>query len=155
MVTNKQNAYGERLIELVEASKLELLELGEPGVSLSPSPGSWSAKQVLGHLFDSATNNHQRFVRAIGSGGLEFPGYDQDRWVAANRYQDAVWVELVQLWAQFNRFLAQVIGHLPAAELGTWCTIGDGEAVTLEFLIEDYIRHTQHHLGQIREVGRT
>jgi hypothetical protein len=31
--------------------------------------GGWSRKQVVGHLIDSASNNHQRFVRAGLAGG--------------------------------------------------------------------------------------
>jgi hypothetical protein len=44
-------------------------------------PGKWSAREVIGHLVDSACNNHQRFVRALFQDDLVFPGYDQDAWV--------------------------------------------------------------------------
>ena len=30
----------------------------------APKPGSWSRKEELGHLIDSAANNHMRFVLA-------------------------------------------------------------------------------------------
>jgi hypothetical protein len=29
-----------------------------------PAPERWTKKEVVGHLIDSASNNHQRFVRA-------------------------------------------------------------------------------------------
>ncbi len=154
MQINEQKAYGFRLLDIVEAAKRDLFEMTEPSVSTKPSAEKWSAKEILGHLVDTTTNYHQRFIRAVGSGGLEFPGYEQDHWVKVHRYDDAIWVELVQLWGQFNKFLAHTIQNLPNEELDTRCTIGGGESVTLEFLIEDYIRHMLHHLSQIREAGR-
>ncbi len=41
----------------------------------------WSSKQIIGHLIDSATNNHARFVLGQLKDDLVFPGYDQDGWV--------------------------------------------------------------------------
>jgi hypothetical protein len=35
----------------------------EPAFSLKQSPARWSQKEIIGHLIDSATNNHHRFVR--------------------------------------------------------------------------------------------
>jgi len=40
----------------------------------------------VGHLIDSASHNHQRFVRAQFQDSLVFPGYDPNAWVAAQHY---------------------------------------------------------------------
>jgi len=111
--------------------------------------GAWSRKEILGHLIDSATNNHQRFVRAQFADPFTWPGYEQDEWVLANRYDNRTWVELLDLWAATNRHLAHVIEHVPAGKLGTRCVIGSGDAVTLEWLMRDYLVHMRHHLAQI------
>jgi len=111
--------------------------------------GGWSRKQVIGHLIDSASNNHQRFVRATLQESLDFPGYEQDGCVRVQAPQEADWELLVSLWAAYNRYLAHVIAHLPESKLGTACRIGSGEAVTLDFLAKDYLRHLVHHLRQI------
>jgi hypothetical protein len=58
-------------------------------VALKPAPDRWSKKEILGHLIDSAANNHQRFVRAQGTPRLEFPGYEQEFWVATQAYASA------------------------------------------------------------------
>ena len=63
--------------------------------------------------------------------------------------QDVDWSLLVSLWAAYNRYLAHVIGQLPAAKLETVCRIGSQQAVTLGFLATDYLRHLTHHLGQL------
>jgi hypothetical protein len=111
--------------------------------------GGWSRKEVMGHLIDSASNNHQRFVRATLQESLDFPGYEQDGCVRVQAPQEADWELLVSLWAAYNRYLAHVIAHLPESKLGTACRIGSGEAVTLDFLAKDYLRHLVHHLRQI------
>jgi hypothetical protein len=111
--------------------------------------GGWSRKQVLGHLVDSASNNHQRFVRAALQDSLEFPGYDQDGCIRLQAPQEADWPLLVSLWASYNRYLAHVLDRIPGAKLETPCRIGSGEQVTLGFLAADYVRHMLHHLRQI------
>jgi hypothetical protein len=139
----------EKLLSLVEAAEPRLREIGE-SESLQPIlPGGWSRKQVIGHLIDSASNNHQRFVRAALQTSLDFPGYDQSGNVRVQAVQGANWKLLVSLWAAYNRYLAHVIAQLPASKLDTVCRIGSGEAVTLGFLATDYVTHLVHHLSQL------
>jgi hypothetical protein len=114
-----------------------------------PAPGKWSKKEILGHLIDSAANNHQRFVRAQLEDPLVFPGYAQEFWVNSQGYQEAAWGELIDLWAAYNRQLARVIAQIPAEKLEHSCRIGDSNPVTLDFLVRDYVRHLEHHLRQI------
>ena len=106
-------------------------------------------KQLLGHLIDSASNNHQRFVRAMLQPSLDFPGYDQEGNVRVQAVQEAEWSLLVSLWAAYNRYLAHLIACIPASQLDTQCRIGAGEAVTLGFLASGYLTHLRHHLNQI------
>jgi len=139
----------ERLLSLIEAAEPRLREINELESAKPILSGGWSRKQVIGHLIDSASNNHQRFVRAALQTSLEFPGYDQDGSVRVQALQEADWALLVVLWAAYNRYLAHVIGRLPASRLETVCRIGPGEAVTLSFLATDYVTHLVHHLRQI------
>jgi len=111
--------------------------------------GGWSRRQVIGHLIDSASNNHQRFVRASLQDSLEFPAYDQNGWARVQAAEEAEWPLLVALWASYNRYLAHVIARLPPGKLEVPVRIGQNEPVTLQYLAEDYLRHMVHHLGQI------
>ena len=127
-----------------------LLQRSSDADSMQPVlDGGWSRKQLLAHLIDSASNNHQRFVRAAQQDSLEFPGYDQSANIVVQNPQQASWAVLVALWSSYNRYLAHVIANLPANKLETACRIGDSGAVTLAFLVDDYVVHLEHHLNQI------
>ena len=139
----------QQLLRVVETAKTRLHKISEPESAKPILPGGWSRKQVLGHLIDSASNNHQRFVRASLQPSLDFPPYDQNGNVRLQAPQEADWALLVSLWASYNRYLAHIIARLPAAKLETVCRIGPGEPVTLDFLARDYFTHLVHHLNQI------
>jgi hypothetical protein len=138
-----------KLRYLVDTAEHKLREISALKSSEPILPGGWSRKQVIGHLIDSASNNHQRFVRAALQPSLDFPAYDQDGCVRVQAFQEADWELLISLWAAYNRYLAFVMEHLPASQLGTACRIGSAEAVTLDFLARDYLTHLVHHLTQI------
>lgn len=139
----------ERLPSVLAAATEKLARISDAESSLIPAPGKWSRKQILGHLIDSASNNHQRFVRAQLESPLHFPGYAQERWVSTQNYQGESWEDLVLCWAGCNRHLLHVIAQISAEKLTHLCVIGGSEPVTLEFLAKDYVRHLEHHLAQI------
>jgi len=145
----------EKLMSVIDAAEPRLREISEPESEKPVLSGGWSAKQVIGHLIDSASNNHQRFVRAAQQASLGFPGYDQEGNVRVQVPQEADWVLLVSLWAAYNRYLAHIVAHLPASKLETPCRIGSGEAVTLKFIATDYLTHLVHHLSQIGAADST
>src|ERR1043165_4573405 len=80
----------------------KLLSLGESKLSASPAPGKWSGKQVMGHLIDSATNNHHRFVRGQFE-TLPRISYKQDEWNACSYYQEIHADKLIRFWEAYNR----------------------------------------------------
>jgi len=142
-------AFSEDLLRVVEAAEPRLCEVSESKSLERVLAGGWSRRQVIGHLIDSASNNHQRFVRAMLTDALEFPAYDQAGNVQVQAVQEADWLLLVSLWASYNRYLAHVIAQIPKDRLETVCRIGAGEPVTLGFLALDYVAHLKHHLNQI------
>lgn len=133
----------------VSRAAARLLSLSDDAAAASRGDGKWTRKEILGHLIDSAANNHQRFVRAQLTSPFVWPGYEQDAWVSVHGYSNRSWRELVDVWAALNAHVAYVIEHVPADRLSTECRIGSDEPNTLEWLMRDYLRHMRHHLGQI------
>jgi hypothetical protein len=119
----------------------------------SDAPGVWNVKQELGHLLDSAANNHQRFVRATLHGPYQGPGYAQDDWVRLHAYEELPWITLVELWAQYNLLLAHLVERIPEEALATECRIGSYEPSDLAFVIDDYVLHMQHHIDHLLNRG--
>jgi len=146
---------GDELAHIVDAAEIRLRQVSEEESGQPALPGGWSRKQVLGHLIDSASNNHQRFVRAALADALEFPNYDTPGSVRIQEVESGGWTMLVDLWASYNRYLAHVIRHLPAAKLEVVCRIGPNAPVSLRYLAEGYVQHLVHHLDQIGVAARS
>jgi len=139
-----------------------LATLPESVVSWRPTATAWSIKEIIGHLIDSAANNHQRFVRAASQEELVFPGYEQDDWVRTQAYGSAPWELLVTLWQSYNLHIARVMATMPAGirdrrrethnfhQIG-FRTFSVDQPVTLDDLMEDYVLHLEHHLEQVRD----
>jgi hypothetical protein len=138
-----------RLRETVESGSSRLMSISDAEAARRPGPGKWSKKEILGHLIDSAANNHQRFIRAQQVDELIFPGYEQEAWVGLQDPNSRSWTELVDLWRLYNLHLAHVLARVPTSKQEVQCRIGASEPVTLAFLMEDYLRHLQHHLSQL------
>jgi hypothetical protein len=111
--------------------------------------GGWTRKQIVGHLLDSAANNRQRFVRAASEGKYKGPKYAQDAWVAAHGYANQTWETLLGWWETEHEILIAVVDQIPEDRLEANCVVGSDAAVTLRFLIEDYIAHQRWHVKQL------
>jgi hypothetical protein len=126
--------------------------LDEAKASQKPQPDKWSRKEILGHLIDSASNNHQRFVRAQYLKTINLPAYEQKEWVNIQQYGSRTWKELLILWKSYNFHLAHILNQMPTECLQISCTIGSGELLTIGYVVVDYLGHLQHHLRQIEQM---
>ncbi len=153
-----------QLGQIVVAATPRLCSISDADASRPLSEGKWSRKEIVGHLIDSASNNHGRFVRVRFSDDLIFPTYDQDAWVRVQNYIRAPWVEFVTLWSLYNLHLTRAIAAIPPEERSrrrirhnlhevAFRSIPASEPATLEYLIQDYVVHLEHHLAQIFAVG--
>jgi hypothetical protein len=143
------NEHRDTILSFVARALPRFRAIGAPEASRPLAPGKWSRKEIVGHLVDSAVNNHQRFVRALLADSLEFPGYAQNPWVSCQGYAEEDWGALVDLWSLLNRHIAYVVGRIPEAKRSTPCRIGENPGMTLEALVAGYISHVEHHVGQV------
>jgi hypothetical protein len=134
------------LAQTIERELPHLRALTDTQASVPRGPGKWRPKEELGHLIDSATNNHVRFAAAAIGPEFRGSGYAQDDWVRLHGYSTMQWAAIVDFWSSYNLLLVRLIERIPEPQMRTQCTIGAGEPVTLGYLIDDYVLHMQHHI---------
>jgi hypothetical protein len=146
---------------VVEAAAAEFARADAGRASRRPAADKWSAREIIGHLIDSAANNHIRFVTGPARDDLVFQGYDQDAWVTTQRYDAADWQALVALWRAYNLHLAHVMEAIPDAVKNeprarhnfdrlAFHAVPSSEPSTLGYLMDDYVAHLEHHVAQVR-----
>jgi len=143
------HAESAKLKEVIEESLPRLRGLTESQSAAKPYDDKWSLKEILGHLIDSEANNRQRIVRMQEKPDVGTFRYSQAFWVSAQHYQEETWNDLVQTWYYANKHLANVIAHIDPLSLKNTCDTGDPVPTTLEAVVTGYVKHVQHHIGQI------
>jgi hypothetical protein len=138
----------ERLTYLCNTLPQLMKQISEADFAHKPATGKWSKKETLGHLIDSATNNHQRFIR------IQFEHepcifYDQNNWNLFSHYNKLESAHIINFWELYNRHLLEIIKRIPEVYLSLSSITSNDEKVTLGFLIDDYVVHMEHHLKQI------
>lgn len=144
MINNALN----RLDHLLNTIPPLLISIDEAEFSFKPAEDKWSKKEILGHLIDSAANNHQRFVRAQFEKNANIV-YRQNEWVTNSHHQQFDGSAIISFWEHYNQHLLQLLRLLPTGVLSNTLFTGVDTPVTLEFVITDYITHMEHHLRQI------
>jgi DinB superfamily len=146
--------------EIIETAEKRLLSISEQQSQTARAVGKWSPKEIIGHLIDSAANNHQRFVLAQFNDELAFSGYEQENWVRVQGYNLEPWHQLIQLWKNYNLHLLHVMSLVPEhtrtkprsthnLDQIAWKTVARNDSVTLDYFMRDYVAHLKNHLRQI------
>lgn len=138
-----------RLNYLIEVLPSRVNQFSEEEIVAKPK-GKWSKKEILGHLCDSATNNYHRFIRIqFEEQPFVVVPYKQNDWVSIQDYQNIPFDEVIGLWTAINRQIVRVVSNIPEEKLSYTCDIGNNKFFTFSELIQDYLRHLDHHLIQI------
>jgi len=113
----------------------------------------WTLKEIVGHLIDSASNNHQRFVRLQIVDELIFPGYGKDnsKWLEIEKYNELNFYDIISLWKQYNILIGNIIKETDEGKLENYWIKSDGDKITLKDLMIDYVRHMREHVKHFEE----
>ena len=148
--------FTERINKSVDA----LLEISDESAAIKKSVNKWSRKEILGHLIDSANVNYNRFINAVSKEDLIFGTYPQNEWVELQSYNSRDWRQLIFLWKSLNVHIIELVKNIPEEKLFRlttshnfnnicWKEVQEGEKSSLDYLINDYFGHLEHHLKQI------
>lgn len=144
----------DRIEELISIWEVKLLQLPQDIRTERRNSQNRTIKQILGHMIDSASNNHQRIVRLQFNKTLEFPDYrqDNDLWIAIQNHQQEDWSKMINMWKYYNLHLGHIFLNVdPTCLSNTWKDF-EGTVVTLAEMIEGYLVHLELHLLEIREL---
>lgn len=127
-------------------------QVGEPESGVRPAPDDWSLKEILGHLIDSASNNHQRFVRLQLFVQMDFPDYQKDDWIDVEKFVLCPFSDLRDLFLSYNRLILHLVRNVDCEALNhRWNVLSEErEYITLEDLIRHYVSHLRTHLDHFR-----
>jgi hypothetical protein len=100
----------QELGEIVEEAYNKYVGLDDDITSIKVSPKEWSLKEIIGHLIDSVSNNHQRFIRLLLVFKLDFPEYGKDnwKWIELSKYNELGFDDILLLWKQYNILLVNI-----------------------------------------------
>ncbi len=139
----------DRLCEEIDRWLPLLEKITEEQASGKRADGGWSAKEVVGHLIDSACNNHQKWIRAAQLPGSKFPGYDADFWVARSDWRKHEWADLLELLEAYQWALVEVASSMPKEWWSNELEIVGSYRATLGYMMDDYVEHFNHHLSEV------
>lgn len=143
-----------QILGLVEKYRSLCNSIDDPVAGINLNEDSWSIKQIIGHLIDSASNNHQRIVRLLLAKTVEFPDYDKDEWLAVENHNAVGFDVLFELFCNFNRLIAHVISRIPeTAYHHYWKTdfLDGKDRITLEELSAHYVDHLAIHFDHLEK----
>ena len=155
------------ILHTVEVEEEFLRSLTEETLTTCFNPQKRNIKMLIGHLIDSASNNHQRMVRlqyaprcghsmpGTEMGMLVFPDYTQDNdlWIHLQDYRNEDWDTLLGLWKHYCMHIAHLIRAVDVRTLDNYWTDYEGNRVTLRQMIEGFTVHLHLHLRQIHELA--
>lgn len=163
---NRFNEIIEDIQNIILREEPILKSLSEDIITSRFNQQNRNIKMLIGHLIDSASNNHQRMVRLqyaprcghsmpnTEMGMLIFPDYTQDNdlWLELQDYQHEDWDTLLSLWKYYNLHICQIIRSVDETKLNNYWIDYEGCRVTLQDMIIGYTNHLNLHLDQIHEL---
>ena len=136
--------------EIVDSFYKHLLETSNEVTGIKLAEDKWSLREIIGHLVDSASNSHQRFVRLQFGDLPDFPVYGPEEWVRTQKYNSMNWEVLVALWYNYNCLLLNVIENIDeTAYKNVWVKVED--TIPLDELVRDYYRHLELHIKHFND----
>ncbi len=134
-------------------SQLEQLfkTLGPRGVEDSPTPGKWSAREIVCHLADCELVFAVRLRQTLAEDHHTVQPFDQEKWAAAyEAYGAALALAAFKATRQWNLIF---LGAAPPAAMSRPVFHPERGEMTFQTLIETMAGHDINHLRQIEAIA--
>lgn len=114
------------------------------------APGKWSVKEVIGHVTDAERVFAHRLLRFARADETPLPGFDENAWVPAARFERRTLSALLDEWAAVRQATLALLRTLDEEELARRGT-ANGQPASVRALAWIIAGHALHHLRLLRE----
>lgn len=142
----------EVLREMPDALRQGVRGMTEAQLSTPEAPGKWSVRQVVQHLADSELVGAFRFRMALAHDAPELPGYDQDAWARALRYENAAIEDALGDFARLRQSNLRLLTRTTPEERARVIHHAERGDEPLAHLMKLYAGHDLVHRRQLARV---
>lgn len=124
--------------------------VAEPRALHRYAPAKWSVKEVVGHLADTERILAYRALRFARTDATPLPGFDEDLYVPAGRFDARPMPDLLDEWRTVRAATITLLRPLDAdAQLRRG--VANGSEISVRAIAWVIAGHAAHHLGVLRE----
>ena len=124
--------------------------LSDTQALFKPAPQEWSIKEVIGHLNDVERVFSYRLLRISRGDATPLPGFGQEEYVRAARFDDSSLGDLIREFEFLRRANLIAIGHMPEEAMDSRGTVS-GFPVSARALVYMLVGHVDHHRASLQE----
>ncbi len=140
-------------IDVLRQTEDELQRLiGEANLAVlrkRPDEGKWTPTEILGHLVDHEIAMACRIRTTRFDKEAWLSSYDQETWVAKQKYNDKDPKQLIQRFKLLRNMNIEQYESMSAKELSRPHQRMGGGEVTLSYLLNGHAAHDLTHLDQL------
>lgn len=115
-----------------------------------PAEGEWSALELIGHIHDGELISSARYRWILAHDEPTLIGYDQDRWVAGLRHNDADPEELLSVFEALRAANLALWRRTPETDRGRIGMHAERGPESYDLTFRLIAGHDRVHLDQIR-----
>lgn len=147
---------GRPLADILSATAGEigslLRKIGSERSTLSPSPGKWSAAEILCHLADCEIVFAFRLRQTLAEDAPTIQPFDQDRW--ATGYNGITAEKALEVFTAVRQWNLLLVHRALPAAANRPVTHPERGTMTFLTIVETMAGHDLNHLGQLRKIAR-
>lgn len=147
--------FDRQLIEIFAGGGQKLREavrgLSPQQMNAFPIPDTWSIQQIVVHLNDSDAVGIDRMKRIAAMENPLLIGYDESAFMARLFPEAQPAGDVIEMFDLNRRLFAITLRKLPEEAFARAGVHNERGRLTLGEMVQDYIRHLEHHLSFVEK----